>query len=105
MPSPTRSRWDRGPWLALAGLLVFAVAVLPPALWLVNAPTLVAGIPLLYLWSLLWGVLGTGLLYAITQHGYFGIAPDQVPPELRGGGSPVQGERSAATRPTLGSED
>lgn len=62
--------------------VVFAIAMLPPVLWIVNEPTLIGGYPILYLWAVGWGIFGTALLYWTVRNDLFGIATDQIPPEI-----------------------
>ena len=64
-------------------LLVFAISFLMsngPGVLLVNRATLVAGIPLLYLWAFAWGIVQIGLvLYA-----YFKLWRHEVEEEIQG---------------------
>ncbi|WP_255171395.1 hypothetical protein [Natrononativus amylolyticus] len=73
----------------IAAYVAFAGAMLPPVLWLVNEPILIAGYPLLYLWAIAWGTIGIAVLYVTVRLNLFGIGPDQVPPELRQQETPV----------------
>ncbi|MEA2062327.1 MAG: hypothetical protein U9P14_01395 [Gemmatimonadota bacterium] len=60
-------------------LLLFAASYLMsngPGVLLVNKPVLVAGIPILYLWALVWGIVQIGLiLYA-----YFKLWRHEIEP-------------------------
>lgn len=100
------SHWGSRHLVLVLALAVFGAAVLPPVLWLVNDPSLLAGYPILYLWAFLWGVIGTGLLYVVTDGGYFGIDSDEVPPELRDVETSVAVERtSEIATPSSGGDE
>ena len=72
-------------------LLAFAVSFLMsngPGVLLVNKPSLVAGMPLLYLWALGWGIVQIGIiLYA-----YFKLWRHEVEEEIEGAGENAAGE-------------
>lgn len=91
--------------LAIGLLSAFGIAMLPPVLWVVNESTLIGGYPLLYLWAIWWGVFGTAALYWTTSNDLFGIADDQVPPELAEGGSLVTGGKTANDADTVRGDD
>lgn len=72
-------------------LLAFAISFLMsngPGVLLVNKPSLVAGIPLLYLWALGWGIVQIGIiLYA-----YFKLWRHEVEEEIERTGENAAGE-------------
>lgn len=74
--------WTTKQWIAIGLLTVFAIAMLPPGLWLVNEPTLVAGYPVLYLWSVGWALFAILVLLWASRENLFGITDDKTPPEL-----------------------
>lgn len=69
--------------ITLAILVVFMIAMNPPVIQFVDAPTTVLGINLLYLWTVAWGVLITLVLVWAAWRDAFALTEDQVPPELR----------------------
>lgn len=69
--------------IATVLLLVFFVALMPPAILLANEATLVAGNALLYVWSAVWGLFGIVVLTWAAWTNAFAITEEQVPPELR----------------------
>lgn len=72
-------------------LLAFAISFLMsngPGVLLVNKPSLVAGMPLLYLWALGWGIVQIGIiLYA-----YFKLWRHEVEEEIEGAAENAAGE-------------
>jgi len=74
-------------------LLAFAISFLMsngPGVLLVNKPSLVAGMPLLYLWALAWGIVQIGIvLYA-----YFKLWRHEVEEEIQQAQDKTSGEGS-----------
>ena len=64
-------------------LVVFTIAMNPPVIEIVDEPTLVVGIDLLYLWTVAWGISITLVLIWAAWRDAFALTEDQVPPELR----------------------
>lgn len=69
--------------ITVAILAVFTIAMNPPVIEIVDAPTTVVGINVLYLWTVSWGILITLVLIWAAWHDAFALTEDQVPPELR----------------------
>ena len=69
--------------IATALGVLFAIMVTPPVIWLVNTPALVAGVSVLYLWSVAWGVFVIAVLIWAGWRDAYALTNDQVPPELR----------------------
>lgn len=69
--------------VTLAIFVVFTIAMNPPVILLVDAPTTVLGIDSLYLWTVAWGVFITLVLVWAAWRDAFALTEDQVPPELR----------------------
>ena len=63
--------------------VLFVIMVTPPVIWLVNTPTLVAGVSVLYLWSVAWGIFVIAVLVWAARRDAYALTNDQVPPELR----------------------
>ena len=64
-------------------LIMFAIAMNPPVIGIVDAPALIAGIDLLYLWTVAWGIGISLVLIWAAWRDAFALTEDQVPPELR----------------------
>ena len=74
-------------------LMAFAISFLMsngPGVLLVNKPSLVAGMPLLYLWALAWGIIQIGIiLYA-----YFKLWRHEVEEDIQEAQEKTAGEGS-----------
>lgn len=79
-----------------AVLVVFTVAMNPPVIELVGAPTLVAGMASLYAWTVAWGIFISLVLVLAAYRDAFALTEAQVPPELR------RSEDVTTTRPDSG---
>lgn len=64
-------------------LAVFTIAMNPPVILLVDAPVVVAGTNLLYLWTALWGIFISLVFIWAAWRDAFALTEDQIPPELR----------------------
>ena len=69
--------------ITLVILGIFTIAMNPPVIQLVDAPTIVLGINSLYLWTVAWGIFITLVLVWAAWRDAFALTEDQVPPELR----------------------
>lgn len=69
--------------ITIAILIVFTVAMNPPVIMLIDTPILVAGVNLLYLWTVVWGLFISVVFIWAARHNAFALTEDQVPPELR----------------------
>ncbi|MFC7157264.1 hypothetical protein ACFQPA_17680 [Halomarina halobia] len=79
-------------------LVAFTIAMNPPVITIVDSPTTVFGINLLYLWTVVWGLLVSLVLVWAARRDAFALTEDQVPPELRAA------EGVDPTRPSAGEE-
>ncbi|WP_458190371.1 hypothetical protein [Haladaptatus sp. NG-WS-4] len=70
--------------ITVAILGVFTIAMNPPIITIIDTPTMVWGINVLYLWTVVWGILITLVLIWAAWRDAFALTEDQVPPELRG---------------------
>ncbi|WP_129115940.1 hypothetical protein [Halegenticoccus tardaugens] len=64
-------------------LVIFTIAMNPPVITMVDSPTTVLGINVLYLWTVAWGLLVSLVLIWAAWQDAFALTEDQVPPELR----------------------
>jgi len=73
---------------AIAGGLfaLFFVALNPPVVTTIDGTDPVFGMAPLYLWYVGWGVFVTVVFVWAASQNAFGLADDQVPPELRRSG-------------------
>lgn len=78
--------------------ILFTIVMNPPAILLVNKQTVIAGNALLYLWSVVWGLIVSLVLIWAAWRNAFAITEDQVPPELRE-------DDEVTTAQTVSSED
>ena len=69
--------------ITVAFLVVFTVAMNPPVIGLVDAPTLVFGIASIYIWTVAWGIFISLVLIWAAYNDAFALSEDQVPPDLR----------------------
>jgi hypothetical protein len=69
--------------VTIAILVIFTIAMNPPVIQMVDTPMTVAGIDLLYLWTVMWGIFITSTLIWAAWRNAFALTEDQVPPELR----------------------
>lgn len=69
--------------VTIAVLAVFTVAMNPPVILWVDAPVVVAGVNLLYLWTAAWGLFISAVFIWAARRDAFALTEDQVPPELR----------------------
>lgn len=67
----------------VAVLVIFTIAMNPPVIGFVDAPTLVFGMASIYVWTIAWGIFVSLVLIWAAYNDAFALSEDQVPPDLR----------------------